>query len=77
MLPNQDKTSNGKQIEQIIAHNYFVFYSCIESTHRPSSDTIVGERSNNSKKFICVTKINLGDASSEREGVHLHTLEDR
>ena len=37
MPPNQDKTSNGKQIEQIIAHNYFVFYSCIESTHRPSS----------------------------------------
>ena len=37
MPPNQDKTSNGKQIEQIIAHNYFVFYSCIESMHRPSS----------------------------------------
>ena len=32
MPPNQDNTSNGKQIEQIIAHNYFVFYSCIEST---------------------------------------------
>ena len=47
--PSQDKTSNGKQIEQIIAHNYFVFYSCIESTHRPSSNTTVGERSNNSK----------------------------
>ena len=52
---NQDKTSNGKQIEQTIAHNYFVFYSCIESTHRPGSDTTVGERSNNSKKFLRVT----------------------
>ena len=55
MPPNQDKTSNGKQIEQIIAHNYFVFYFV----------------------FLRVTKINLGDASNEREGVHLHTLEDR
>ena len=39
--------------------------------------TIVGERSNNSKNFLCVTKINLGDTSNERDGVHLHTLEDR
>ena len=38
---------------------------------------LVGERSNNSKKFLRVTKINLGDASNKREGVHLHTLEDR
>ena len=75
MPPNQDKTSNGKQIEQIIAHNYFVFYSCIESTHKSGSDTTVGERSNNSK-FSYVTKINLGDASNEREGVHIHTHED-
>ena len=29
------------------------------------------------KIFLRVTKINLGDASNEREGVHLHTLEDR
>ena len=40
-------------------------------------DATVGERSNNSKKFLRVAKINLGDASNEREGVHLHTLEDR
>ena len=68
MPPNQDKTSNGKHIDNIDAHNYFVFYSCIVTTHRPSSDTTVGERSNNSKKFLRVTKINLGDASNEREG---------
>ena len=37
----------------------------------------VGERSNNSKKFLRVTKIDLGDTSNERVGVHLHTLEDR
>ena len=37
----------------------------------------VGERSSKSKKFLRVTKINLGDASNEREGEHLHTLEDR
>ena len=77
MRLNQDKTSNGKQIDQIIAHNYFVFYSCIESTHRSSFDTTDGDRSNNSKKILRVTKINLGDTSKEREGVHLHTLEDR
>ena len=40
-------------------------------------DATVGERSNNSKNFLRVTKINLGDTSNEREGVHLHTLEDR
>ena len=28
MSPNQDKTSNGKRIDMIYAHNYFVFYSC-------------------------------------------------
>ena len=40
-------------------------------------DATFGERSNNSKKILRVTKINLEDASNEREGVHLHTLEDR
>ena len=28
-----------------IAHNYFVFYSCIVTTHKPGSDTTVGNRS--------------------------------
>ena len=28
------------------------------------------------KKILRVAKINLGDASNGREGVHLHTLED-
>ena len=49
MPPNQDKTSNGKIIDNIDTHNYFVFYSCIVTTHRPSSDATVGERSRNSK----------------------------
>ena len=29
------------------------------------------------QNFLRITKIDLGDASNEREGVHLHTLEDR
>ena len=77
MPPNQDKTSNGKQIEQIIAHNYFVFYSCIESTHRPSSDTTVGERSNNSKFSTHHQDQSMEILATRERGVHLHTLEDR
>ena len=72
MPPNQDKTSNGKQIEQIIAHNYFVFYSCIESTHRPSSDTTVGERSNNSKfSYVSPRSIQETLAMRERECIFI------
>ena len=68
MPPKQDKTSSGKQVDKIYAHNKIVFYSCnrelrIDLTH----DATVGERSNNSKNFLRVTKINLGDASNERE----------
>jgi hypothetical protein len=28
----------------ITAHNFFVFYSCISSMHRPGSDATVGKR---------------------------------
>ena len=66
MSPNQDKSSNGKKIEQIIAHNYFVFYSCIESTHKPGSDTTVGERSNNSK-FSYVSPRSITEMLATRE----------
>ena len=66
MPPNQDKTSNGKQVDQIIAHNYFVFYSCKESMHRPSYDTTVGERSRNSKIFLRVSPRSIyGETSNE------------
>ena len=36
-------------LNKINAHNYFVFYSCIETTHRPSSDSTVGDHSRNLK----------------------------
>ena len=75
MPPNQDKTSNGKHIEQIIAHNYLC--STRAYNLRIAHDATVGERSNKSKKILRVTKINLGDASNNREGEHLNTLEDR
>ena len=67
MPPNQDKTSNGKQIVQIVAHNYFVFYSCIESTHKPGSDTTVGERSNNSNFSTHHQEQSMESSSNERE----------
>ena len=78
MPPNQDWTSNGKHIEQ----NQCPQLLCVLLVQRIyaidlAHDATVGERSNNSKKFLHVTKINLGDTSNEREGVHLHTLEDR
>ena len=65
MPPNQDKTSNGKIIDNIDAHNYFVFYSCIETTHRPSSDTTVGERSINSKFSYVSPRSIYGETSNE------------
>ena len=78
MPPNQDKTSNGKHIEQ----NQRPQLVCVLLVHRIyaidlAHDATIGERSNNSTVFLRVTKINLGDASNEKEGVHLHTLEDR
>ena len=42
-----------------------------------ATDALLGNVVIIQKKILRVTKINLGDASNEREGVHLHTLEDR
>ena len=67
MPPNQDKTSNGKQIEQIIAHNYFVFYSCIESMHKPGSDTTVGDHRRNLKFSMHSQDQSMESSSNERE----------
>ena len=76
MPPNHDKTSNGKQIEQIIAHNYFVFYSClrIDLAH----DATIGDRSRNSK-FSTHHQDQSMEILATREGEdeHLHTFEDR
>ena len=77
MPPNQDNTSNGKQIEQIIAHNYFVFYSCIVTTHKPGSDTTVGNRSIILKFSYAHQDASMEYTSNEGKGVHLHTLVDR
>ena len=77
MPPNQDKTSNGKQIDNIDAHNYFVFYSCIVTTHRPGSDTTVGNRSIILKFSYAHQDASMEYTSNEGKGVHLHTLVDR
>ena len=65
MPPKQNKTSSGKKIDNIYAHNKFVFYSCIETTHRPSSDTTVGECSRNSKFSYVSPRSIYGETNNE------------
>ena len=67
MLPNQDKTSNGKKIGNIDAHNCFVFYSCIETTHRPTHDATVGERSRILKVSMHHQDQSMESSSNKRE----------
>ena len=64
MPPKQDKTSSGKKINNIYAHNCFVFYSCIDLAH----DATVGERSRNSKFSYESPRSIYGETSNEREG---------
>ena len=75
MPPIQDKTSNDKQLTKS-SPTTFVFYSCIESMHRPDSDATFGEHSNISKKIPTSHQDHLGETSNEWEE-HLHTVEDR
>ena len=77
MPPKQDKTSSGKKIDNIYAHSKFVFYSCIVTTHRPGSDTTVGNRSIILKFSYAHQDASMEYTSNEGKGVHLHTLVDR
>ena len=52
-------------LNKINAHNYFVFYSCIVTTHKPGSDTTVGERSRNSKFSYVSPRSIYGETSNE------------
>ena len=66
MPPNQDWTRNGKHIEQ----NQRPQLLCVLLVHRIyaidlAHDATVEERSRNSKKFLRVTEIDLGDTSNE------------
>ena len=54
--PNQNKTLVVRSMN-ITAHNSFVFYSCISSTHRPGSDATVGERCTENNKILHTRKI--------------------
>ena len=77
MPPNQDKNSNGKRIDMIYAHNYFVFYSCKKLRIDLAHDATVGDRSRKSKFFLRITKIYLwSNLATRGRGVHLHTLVD-
>ena len=67
MPPKQDKTSSGKKIDNIYAHNKFVFYSCIETTHRPSSDATVRDRSRNLKFSTHHQDQSMESSSNERD----------
>ena len=79
MPPNQDKTSNGKHIEQYRRPQLL----CVLLVQRIyaidlAHDATVGERSRNSKNFLRSTKIYLWrDQQRVERGVHLHTLVDR
>ena len=79
MPPNQDKTSNGKHIEQYRRPQLL----CVLLVQRIyaidlAHDATVGERSRNSKIFLRITKIYLWrDQQRVERRVHLHTLVDR
>ena len=65
MLPNQDTTSNGKQIDQIIAHNYLCSTRAYNLRIDLAHDATVGERSNNSKFPMCHQDLSNGETSNE------------
>ena len=78
MPPNQDKTSSGKKVDKIFAHNRFVFYSCnrelrIDLAH----DATVGDRNRNLKKNSTFHQDQSMESTSNERRVHLHTLVDR
>ena len=79
MPPNQDKTSNGRHIEQYRRPQLL----CVLLVQRIyaidlAHDATVGERSRNSKICLRNTKIYLWrDQQRVERGVHLHTLVDR
>ena len=54
-------------LNKINTHNYFVFYSCIETTHKPGSDTTVGDRSRNLKFPMHHQAQSMESSSNERE----------
>ena len=76
ILPNQNKTLVVSSMT-IIAHNSFVFYSFISSTHRLGSDATIGEHSNFKKIPTRFTKIHLGVHLATSHEMHLHTFVDR
>ena len=79
MPPNQDWTSDGKNIEQ----NQRPQLLCVLLVHRIyaidlAHDATVGERSRNSKISYESPRSIYGETSNERERrVHQHTLVDR
>ena len=72
--PKQDKTSSGKQVDKIYAHNKIVFYSCnrelrIDLAH----DATVGERCRKLKIFLRFHQDPSMSSSKKRvKGVNLH-----
>jgi len=78
MPPNQDKTSNGKHIEQYRRPQLL----CVLLVQRIyaidlAHDATVGERSRNSKFSIHHQDQSMEVLATRERGVHLHTLEDR
>ena len=74
MPPNQDWTSSGKRIEQINAHNLFVFYSCKMLRKDLAQMPLLGSVAE-FKIFPTLHQDQSKESSSnEHKGVHLHTL---
>ena len=67
MPPKQDKTSSGKKIDNIYAHNKFVFYSCIETRIDLAHDATVGDRSRNLKFSTHHQDQSMKSSSNERD----------
>ena len=74
MPPNQDQISNGKQIDNIHAHNCFVFYSCKMLRNELAQMPLLGNVAE-FKKFLCFHQDPTKETSSnEQIRVHLHTV---
>ena len=74
---NQDKTSSGKKVDNIYAHNKLCSTRARELRIDLAHDATVGERSRNSKFSYAHQDPSMEYTSNKGKGVHLHTLVDR
>ena len=75
---DQNKTSSGKQVDKIYAHNQIVFYSCNRELRINLALIPLLGNVAEIQNFLRITKINLwSNLATRGRRVHLHTLVDR